>query len=60
MKMYVNMSEHIARGLIKMAREENRTIRDQITFIVKKELEWRGLLTSSTPTTPDRVIANEH
>ncbi len=60
MKLYINVSEPFARGLIKIARQENRSVRDQIAFILKKELEWRGLLTSSTAAAPRPPTAPTH
>lgn len=45
---YINLPSDIAGALVKLARLEERTPRDQVVFVLKKELQWRGLLPSST------------
>lgn len=58
-KVYVNLEGDVARALARLSYQESRNIRDQVTFLIKKELEWRGLLPSSNAPTQERETAHE-
>jgi len=60
-KVYVNLETEVAQALARLAYDENRDIRGQVTFLIRRELQWRGLLPAPGSVTPnDRATANEH
>lgn len=52
MRLQVILSDSEAKALARLSYAEMRDPREQIRFIVRSELERRGLLPANPPTTP--------
>jgi len=58
-KVYVNLETEVAQALARLAYDENRDIRGQVTFLIRRELQWRGLLPAPGSAIPQERAASQ-